>query len=87
MHTAQRLSAAEWKQIELLRAATPARRAALARSLTSHTLGLARRAIREANPGADPDELRVRYVAAVYGRELATKLQGFLACKRDERPS
>ncbi|MBI2755334.1 MAG: hypothetical protein HYX52_01350 [Chloroflexi bacterium] len=83
MHVADQLSAAEWKQIELLRAATPARRAALARSLTGHTLGLARRAIREANPGADADELRVRYVAAVYGQDLASQFQQFLACRRD----
>lgn len=66
---------AERVQLDLLRGSTIARRASLARALTATTIELTRRALREANPAADPDELAVRFVGLCYGRELADGLR------------
>ncbi len=65
---------AELKQIELLRGATVARRTALAFSLSETVIGLARRAIRRANPQLSPQEALVRFVALHYDPELAGRL-------------
>ncbi len=70
--------AAERVQIELLRRASVAQRAALARSLSRTTLQLARRAVERANPDADAQEIAVRFVAICYGRELAESLRQYL---------
>jgi hypothetical protein len=64
----------ELEQIEMLRSATVARRTALAFSLSETVIGLARRAIRRANPQRSPQETLVRFVALHYGPELAERL-------------
>lgn len=85
MHGAERLSRAEWRHIELLRNASPAQRATLARSLSRMTLALARRAVREAHPDATQDELHVHYVAATCGQELARRFKQYLVDQRGRR--
>jgi hypothetical protein len=66
---------AERVQIELLRKATMEQRVRLARSLSQTALGLAWRAIEEANPGASREELVVKFVAVHYGDEWANRLR------------
>lgn len=78
MRSADTSPDAERVQIELLRQAGPARRFALACSLTRTTLRLSRGAIARANPGASRDELAVRFVELCYGHELAEGFRRFL---------
>ena len=65
---------AERVQLDLLRAATPARRAALAIALTATTIGLSRRALERQAPGATREEIDLRFVELNYGPELAAEL-------------
>lgn len=69
-------------QIELLRKASPARRASIALELSAMVIGLARRALRRNLPGASPDELRLRFVELHYGKEAADLVRRHLA-RRD----
>jgi hypothetical protein len=69
-------------QIELLRSATPARRAALALSLSASVVGLSRRALARQDPEADDESLGVRFVELNYGRAIATGLAAFLRTRR-----
>jgi hypothetical protein len=69
---------AERVQIDLFRRATVARRASLARSLSTTALQLSRRAIRNANPTAGDTEIAVHYVTVGYGSTLADKLARYL---------
>lgn len=73
---------AEEFQFELLRRATPTRRATLALSLTDTVLALSRRAIRRALPDASEDEVRLRFVELNYGPELAEGVRRTLAAQR-----
>ncbi|MSQ24195.1 MAG: hypothetical protein EXR58_06555 [Chloroflexi bacterium] len=72
-------------QIELFRTATVARRASLARSLSTTVLQLSQRAIREANPTDDWQALATRFAALCYGRGLAEELKRDLADRNRER--
>ena len=65
---------AERVQIELLRAATPAHRGALAVALTATTLGLGRRALERQAPAASTSEIDLRFVELNYGPEIAAGL-------------
>jgi hypothetical protein len=69
---------AERKQIELLRTATVARRTALAFSLSETVIGLARRAIRLANPELGPQDVLLRFISLHYSPELAESLKADL---------
>lgn len=69
---------AERVQLDLLRAATPARRAELAISLTATAIGLSRRALQRQSPGASEEEIGLRFVELNYGRELAAELASYL---------
>lgn len=69
--------------IALLRSATPARRVALALSLTATVVGLARLALARQDPEANDEEIGVRFVELNYGREIAAGLEAFL---RSHRP-
>jgi hypothetical protein len=69
-------------QIELLRHATEAQRAALARSLSSTVLRLVRQGIEERNPRASHDEISIEFVAICYGWELAEALKRDLDARR-----
>ena len=64
-------------QLELLRRASPAKRFALACSLTDTVLSLCRRALAEANPGLSKDKLDLLFVELNYGRELAERVRVF----------
>jgi hypothetical protein len=76
---------AERVQLQVLREATVEKRLALAFSLTRTTMGLAWRSVREDYPGADDDELRVRFVERVYGLELAEDFRRHLKRRRQEQ--
>ena len=69
-------------QLELLRRASPARRLALALSLSRTVLGLSRRGIARRLPGAGEEEVGLRFVELHYGRELARAVREALARRR-----
>ena len=73
---------AERVQLELLRAASPARRAALACRLSDQVRHLALRALRRAHPGAGDDEIKVLFARVHFGDELADGLARDLAARR-----
>ena len=73
---------AERVQLELLRAASPGERAALAMSLSATVISLARRALQRQDPAASEEEIGLRFVELSYGRELATELAAFLNARR-----
>ena len=73
---------AERVQIELLRNASVARRAAIAFSLTQTVVELARQAIRRRHPGLSEQEVMLRFVALHYGPDLAEKLRADLDRRR-----
>jgi hypothetical protein len=62
---------ADEKQIELLRACTPERRVQIAMALTAMTRRLTWQAIEIAHPDWTDLQLRVGFVAALYGDDLA----------------
>ena len=66
-------------QVELLRAAGPARRSQLALSLSQTTRELALAALRRLHPELSEVELRLRFAEVHYGRELADKVRAQLA--------
>ena len=65
---------AEIVQVDLLRKATVARRAAIAFSLSETTITLARRAIRVQNTNLTDRAVLLRFVAIHYGPELAERI-------------
>ena len=69
-------------QMDLLRSATPARRAGLALSLTSTVVGLARLALARQDPAATDEEIGVRFVKLHYGQELGSALAAHLRARR-----
>jgi len=87
MRSADTDPAAERVQIELLRNASPARRATLALALSQTTIDLAKRAIKDAHPTDEPDELSVRFVGVVYGSALAERIRHALEARRLQRSS
>jgi hypothetical protein len=66
---------AERVQVDLLRAASVARRLHTAFSLSATVMTLARRALARAQPHASPRELDRRFVELHYGAELAAGLR------------
>lgn len=73
---------AERVQLELLRAASPARRAAVACRLSDQVRHLALRALRRAYPEAGEDAIRVLFARIHFGDELADGLARDLAARR-----
>ena len=65
--------------MDLLRSATPARRAGLALSLT---IRLARLALARQDPAATDEEIGIRFVKLHYGDELAAALAARLRTRR-----
>lgn len=72
---------AERVQIELLRKAGPAKRFALACSLSQLVLDLARQRILEADPFASPLDQAVKLVQICYGAELAASFRAYLEAR------
>lgn len=66
-------------QLELLRQATPERRFALARSLSTTTMELARAAIRRRHPDWSEHAVLLEFVRVHYGRDLADRVAAYLA--------
>jgi hypothetical protein len=64
--------------LELLRRSSPGRRLRLALSLSASVLGLSRRGLARAHPGAGSAQLAIRWVRLSYGEELARELEAFL---------
>jgi hypothetical protein len=73
---------AQWVQVELLRAASPARRAHLALSLSAAVISAARRALVRALPLASASDVDVRFVEVHYGPELAEAVRAELIRRR-----
>ncbi|HUH01105.1 MAG TPA: hypothetical protein VML75_03860 [Kofleriaceae bacterium] len=65
-------------QVELLRRAGTARRFAAARSLSASVISLARRAIREREPGLSETEVSLRFIELHYGADLAHRVREYL---------
>jgi len=74
--------AAHRVQIDLLRQAGPARRFAIASSLTRFAIESSRQALRERFPDEDESSIAVRWVALHYGEELAAGLAVHLAGRK-----
>lgn len=70
--------AAERVQIDLLRAAGPARRVSLARSLSASMISLARLAIRKRHPEYDDRQVLLAFAELHYGRDLAERIRRHL---------
>lgn len=68
--------------LDLLRAATPARRMALAFSLSRSVIDLTRDGIARCLPGASSDEIGLAFVERCYGTELAEGVRADLAARR-----
>ena len=73
---------AERVQLELLRAASPAQRGALALALTATAIGLSRRALGRQAPEASEEEIGLRFLELNYGPEIAAEVAAFLAARR-----
>jgi hypothetical protein len=69
-------------QMDLLRAASPARRLQMAWSLSAQVIGLARLALQRNNPGMSRDEAALRFVELYYGSDLADGVRQRLAARR-----
>ncbi|HEY5617368.1 MAG TPA: hypothetical protein VIK60_05445 [Vicinamibacterales bacterium] len=65
-------------QVELLRAATVARRLHLALSLSGTVIGAARRALVRSQPEASSRDLDLRFVELHYGADVAADLRADL---------
>jgi hypothetical protein len=76
--------AAAARYFDLLRARAPHERLAIAVSLSDSVRELAMAGLRMRHPGANEAELRARYTALVYGRDVAIRLFG-AACPDDAR--
>jgi hypothetical protein len=68
--------AAAARYAERLRALGPAERLAIAAGLTQGVRALAEAGIRQRHPDADPEEVRRRLAALLYGRATAERLLG-----------
>lgn len=67
------------KQLELLRAAGPARRAGLALRLSGGLIELSRRTIARLHPELDDEGVRLLWAEHHYGRDLADRVRRHLA--------
>jgi hypothetical protein len=70
------------KQLELLRAAGPARRAGLALRLSAALVDSSRRTIARLHPELDEEGVRLLWVEHPSGRDLADRLRQHLAARR-----
>lgn len=73
---------AERVQVELLRRASPSRRLRLALSLSRSVMSLSRRGLARRLPGAEAEEIGLRFVALHYGPALADAVRRHLAARR-----
>jgi hypothetical protein len=71
-------------QYEMLRKLGPSERMRLMRSLSQDVMQMSWQAIRRANVGATGEEIELRFVAIIYGEEIANRLSGYLV-RQDSR--
>jgi hypothetical protein len=69
---------ADGVQIKLFQAATPAKRFARCRSMSSSVITLARQAIRRRNPEMSDVEVGLEFIATHYGAEIASNVRRYL---------
>ena len=65
-------------QLELFRRASPGRRFALASSLSTSTMELARAAIRRRHPDWSERDVELEFVRVHYGADLAHRVRAYL---------
>jgi hypothetical protein len=75
-------SAIEAIQLDLLRRAGAARRAALAFSLSRAAIRASRRAVARRHPELDEQGVLLRWAELHYGEELAERVRNYLASRR-----
>lgn len=66
---------AQRRQLDLMRAATPAQRLASVRSLSTTVASLSRRALRRSMPDASEQDIDIAFVALHYGGAVAAQLR------------
>ena len=71
----------ERKMIELLRAAGPDRRVAMACAMTNSVCAMSRAAIARVHPHLEPRARDLLFVRVTYGRALADRLRRHLAAR------
>ena len=67
--------------LELLRASSPQRRLRLAFSLSRTTMILSKGGLARSLPGESPQALNLRFLALLYGSQLAEEVRAHLASK------
>lgn len=70
------------KQLELMRAAGPARRASLALGLTSSLVAASRRNIARLHPELDELGVKLKWAEHHYGKALTDRVRAHLATRR-----
>ena len=70
------------KQLELLRAAGPARRAGLALRLSGSLIHASRQTLARLHPELDDEGVRLLWAEHHYGKELADRVRAHLAARR-----
>ena len=73
---------ADQKQVELMRAAGPQRRAAMALRLSDETIALARRAIARRHPELDEVHRHIEFLRVQYGPDLAAKFERWITSRK-----
>lgn len=70
------------KQLELLRAAGPARRAGLAMRLSNAMIYMSRQNLARLHPELDEEGVRLLWAEHHYGKELTDRVRTYLAARR-----
>jgi len=70
------------KQLQLMRAAGPARRASLALGLTSSLVQMSRAAIARRHPELDEMGVKLKWAEHHYGKALTDRVRAHLAARR-----
>lgn len=65
-------------QIDVLRGMTEQQRFAMCAAMTKDTIRWSRQAIRDEMPGASDQDVALRWIEVVYGRDLAERVRPFL---------
>ncbi len=70
------------KQLELLRAAGPARRAGLALRMSNALIHASRQTLARLHPELDEHGVRLLWAEHHYGKELTDRVRAYLAARR-----
>ncbi len=69
------------KQLELMRAAGPARRSGMALRLSSSVIRMSRRAVAKRHPELDEQGVLLRWAELHYGKALTDRVRSYLAAR------